>query len=191
MLGSVTIASNIAQAQYARGLIALCAGRHATAFGHLWRVFDPRDTAYHPIWGSWTISELAEAAVTAEHRDLARTALAELEVMGHQTPSPYLHVGLRHARAVLADDADAEGLFKTALDADPDLLAHSAGPSAARARASGYAVNAGSWKLATRCARPATPATSLGCWPGERRPARSCAPRARAATSACPAPPSG
>ncbi|MFC7108621.1 hypothetical protein ACFQQB_54440 [Nonomuraea rubra] len=88
MLGSVTIASNIAQAQYARGLIALCAGRHATAFGHLWRVFDPRDTAYHPIWGSWTISELAEAAVTAEHRDLARTALAELEVMGHQTPSP-------------------------------------------------------------------------------------------------------
>jgi DNA-binding CsgD family transcriptional regulator len=118
VLGSVTIASNIAQAQYARGLIALCAGRHATAFGHLWRVFDPRDTAYHPIWGSWTISELAEAAVTAEHRDLARTALAELEVMGRQTPSPYLHVGLRHARAVLADDADAEGLFKTALDAD-------------------------------------------------------------------------
>lgn len=118
VLGSVTIASNIAQTQYARGVIALCAGRHATAFGHLWRVFDPRDAAYHPIWASWTISELAEAAVTAEHRDLARTALAELEVMGAQTPSPYLHVGLRHARAVLADDEDAEGLFKTALDAD-------------------------------------------------------------------------
>ncbi|MDH2426347.1 LuxR family transcriptional regulator [Sphaerisporangium sp. TRM90804] len=118
VLGSVTIASNIAQIQYARGVIALCAGRHADAFGHLWRVFDRRDAAHHPIWGSWTISELAEAAVTAEHRDLARTALAELEVMGAQTPSPYLHVGLRHARAVLAHHTDAESLFETALEAD-------------------------------------------------------------------------
>ncbi|MFI6818896.1 ATP-binding protein [Nonomuraea sp. NPDC050328] len=118
VLGSVMIASNLAQVQYARGVIALCGGQHATAFAHLWRVFDPGDAAYHPIWGSWMISELAEAAVPAEHRDLARTALAALEEMGAQTPSPYLHVGLRHARAVLADDADAEALFRAAYDAD-------------------------------------------------------------------------
>ncbi|MFI6479967.1 ATP-binding protein [Nonomuraea sp. NPDC050663] len=119
VLGSVTIASNIAMIQWARGLIALCAGQHATAFGHLWRIFDRRDAAHHPNWGSVTISELAEAAVTAEHHDLARTALAEMELMGARSPSPYLHVGLRHARAVLADDIDeADALFEAALAAD-------------------------------------------------------------------------
>ncbi|WP_187414164.1 ATP-binding protein [Nonomuraea sp. PA05] len=118
LLGSVSISSNIAVIQHARGLIALCAGQHTAAFGHLWRAFDRRDTAYHPIWSSFMLGELAEAAVLAEHRELARTALAAMEDMGARTPSPYLHVGLRHARAVLADDADAEGLFKAALEAD-------------------------------------------------------------------------
>jgi DNA-binding NarL/FixJ family response regulator len=33
-------------------------------------------------------------------------------------PSPWLHIGLRHARAVLAADAGAEDLFQAALDAD-------------------------------------------------------------------------
>jgi DNA-binding CsgD family transcriptional regulator len=44
--------------------------------------------------------------------------MAEMETFGRQTPSPALHGGLRHARAVLAGDDDAEPLFRAALRVD-------------------------------------------------------------------------
>ena len=37
--------------------------------------------------------------------------------MAERTPSPWLHVAMRHARALLADDEDAEALFEAGLQA--------------------------------------------------------------------------
>ncbi|SDI62483.1 ATP-binding protein [Nonomuraea jiangxiensis] len=118
VLGTVAITSVVALLQHARGMIALCAGRYDDAFGHLWRLFDPGDTAHHMTWRQWVISELTEAAVAAGRPEPARRAVAELEQVAARTPSPLLHVGLRHARALLADDAGAEALYQDALGAD-------------------------------------------------------------------------
>jgi DNA-binding CsgD family transcriptional regulator len=44
--------------------------------------------------------------------------VAELEVLAAQTPAPVLHADLRMARALMAEDEDAEAQFETALRAD-------------------------------------------------------------------------
>ncbi|MEV0386277.1 AAA family ATPase [Nonomuraea sp. NPDC050643] len=118
VLGGFAISSVVAVLQHAKGVIALCAGRHDDAFGHLWRLFEPGDAAHHVIWRQWVISELTEAAVAAGRQETARRAVAELEQVAARSPSPILHLGLRHARALLADDADAEALYHDALRAD-------------------------------------------------------------------------
>lgn len=118
VLGTVTIRSNMALLRHARGLIALNAGQHEEAFGHLIRVYDPGDTTYHSTWRLWMISDLVDAAVTDPHREAARSAVADLEAIGARTPAPILHVGLRYARAVLAGDDSAERLYLDALAAD-------------------------------------------------------------------------
>jgi DNA-binding NarL/FixJ family response regulator len=42
----------------------------------------------------------------------------DMEAAARQTPSPSLHAGLRYARALLAEDAEAETLFTAALQSD-------------------------------------------------------------------------
>jgi len=103
--------------QMARGASALGAGRHAEAYEHLRRVFDPADPAHHPHRYSRAIGDLADAAVHAGREEDARAVLKELSPLADQTPSPWFHIGLRYARPLLADE-DAEALFQTALDAD-------------------------------------------------------------------------
>jgi DNA-binding CsgD family transcriptional regulator len=66
----------------------------------------------------WLISELAEAAVGSDNQANVKAVMPELEDMVARTPAPLLHVGMRHARALLADDADADPLYQEALDAD-------------------------------------------------------------------------
>jgi DNA-binding CsgD family transcriptional regulator len=61
---------------------------------------------------------LAEAAVHSGHRDDARSVVERLEPTAEITPSPILHVHLRYARAVLADDDSAEDNFLDALRQD-------------------------------------------------------------------------
>jgi DNA-binding CsgD family transcriptional regulator len=61
---------------------------------------------------------LAEAAVRAGRAEEARTIIADLERAALITPSPTLHVQLSYARAVLADDDEAEGLYLAALSQD-------------------------------------------------------------------------
>ncbi|NRQ32448.1 hypothetical protein HII36_11440 [Nonomuraea sp. NN258] len=116
-LGSRANSSAIALIEHARGVIALCAGRREDAFDHLRRLFDRGDPAFHPMQRLWALADLAEAALP-DRREDARPLLAELEQVGTLTPAPMLHLGLRYARAVLADDADAERLYQDALDAD-------------------------------------------------------------------------
>jgi DNA-binding CsgD family transcriptional regulator len=104
--------------QLARGLTALSSGRHADAYGHLRRMFDSSDPAYHHMESCWAIGNLAEAAVRSGNRDDARGVVARLEPLAAQTPSPWFHVAMRHARPLLADDQDAEALFRAGLNAD-------------------------------------------------------------------------
>jgi ATP/maltotriose-dependent transcriptional regulator MalT len=104
--------------QLARGLTALGAGRHADAFAQLRRMFNPSDPAYHRMESCWAIGNLAEAALHSGHRDEAREVLDELEGLAERTPSPWLHVAMGHARALLADDTEAEAFFQAGLEAD-------------------------------------------------------------------------
>lgn len=108
----------LALLQHARGVIALSSDRHAEAYAHLRRVFDPADPVHHPFVRCWLIGDLAEAAIGAGQRDGASAAVRELEKVAERTPAPILHIGLRHARALLAEDDAAEPHYREALDAD-------------------------------------------------------------------------
>ena len=105
-------------AVHARGSGALSAGRHDEAFALLRRLNDPSDPSFHPVGQGWAIADLAEAAIGSGQVDEVRTIVAGLERVAGTMPSPWLHIGLRHARAVLSDDGAAEALFQAALDAD-------------------------------------------------------------------------
>ena len=104
--------------QMARSLTALTVGRHADAYAELRRLFDPADPAHHVVESPWAIGNLAEAAVHSDHVEEARVILQTVAPLIGRTPSPWLHVAVRHASALLAHDADAEELFRAGLQAD-------------------------------------------------------------------------
>jgi DNA-binding CsgD family transcriptional regulator len=108
----------LATVQVARGLTALGEGRHADAFADLRRMHDPADPAYQLALRCYAVAELAEAAIRTGQTDAVGDVVRELEVFAPSTSSPALHIGLRYVRAVLAQDDDAERLFKDALGAD-------------------------------------------------------------------------
>jgi len=107
-----------ATAQLARGLAALGSGLPADALQHLRRIYDPADPAYHDVLKCCTVGDLAEAARRSGDPGGIRVVMDEMETAAGQTPSPLLHAGLRYARALLADDADAGPLFEAALESD-------------------------------------------------------------------------
>lgn len=102
----------LAAVQMARGAAALGAGRHLDAVEHLRCLFAAGDPAYHPTMRWWALGDLVEAAVRSHQRGLVEPMVAELEPAAEQTPAFWLHTVLRHARALLADDRDAEALFR-------------------------------------------------------------------------------
>lgn len=108
----------LATVQLARGIAALGEGRHADAFGNLMRLNDPTDPAYQVALRCYTIAELTEAAVRCDQRGAVEPLVREYEMYAASSPLPALHSGLRHARAVLAPDNEAEKLFRAALDAE-------------------------------------------------------------------------
>jgi ATP/maltotriose-dependent transcriptional regulator MalT len=103
--------------QLARGLASLADGNYEEAYDRLYRVFDPRDPAYH-FTRCWAIGDIVEAAVHCGRQNTARRLLADMESIGEATPLPRLNVGLAFARPLLAEDADAEPLFVSALAQD-------------------------------------------------------------------------
>lgn len=109
----------LAIVQMARGQEALCQGRYGDAFGHLQRVFDPVDPAFHPWLRFYGVAELVEAAVRSEFTEAAREVLRELTPLAEGTPSPALHCGVSLARALLSPPDAAEQLYRVALDAVP------------------------------------------------------------------------
>ena len=105
----------LAASQFARGLAALGAGRPADALAHLRRIHDPADPAYHYGVRCYTVGDLAEAALRGGEVASIGGLLREMETAGRRTTSPSLQAGLRYARALVADDSSAPGLFDAAL----------------------------------------------------------------------------
>ena len=108
----------LATALMARGLAALADGRFDEAYGHFRRLHDPADPAFQFSLRLTTLGDLVDAATHCGHTDQLRPVVAELEETAAQTPAPVLHADLRLARALLAADDEAEGLFEAALRAD-------------------------------------------------------------------------
>jgi DNA-binding CsgD family transcriptional regulator len=92
----------------------ISAGQHTEAYEALCRVFDPADPSFHLADRYHGVMFLAEAAVHAGRVREARDVIAGLEAEA----APTLHRQLSYARAVLADDGEAEDLFTEALRAD-------------------------------------------------------------------------
>jgi len=108
----------LAAAQLARGIAALGGGRPADALGHLRRIHDASDPAYHAAIRCFTVGDLADAARRSGDPESISVLVDEMENAARQTSSPLLHAGLRCARAMLAKEADAGALFETALRSD-------------------------------------------------------------------------
>jgi DNA-binding CsgD family transcriptional regulator len=108
-------------AQFGKVLAALASGRHADAYAAADRLFDPADSAYHPVISAWLIADLAEAARHIDQLDAARTRVAQVEantgerVGGSDT---WVELCLRHARALLAEPNEAGDRFEEALASD-------------------------------------------------------------------------
>jgi len=100
----------------ARGRAELAAGRFAEAFGHLSRLFDQADVAYHRWARGTELADLVDAAVHGgEDLVLVRAVLAEWRQIAATTGAKHLHVQLAYAAAMLAGDDEAEELFQAAI----------------------------------------------------------------------------
>jgi ATP/maltotriose-dependent transcriptional regulator MalT len=110
--------SLLSSVRRARGCAWISCGRYADAYTELSRAFDPADPSYHPRVRFASIMLLAEAAVRCGEQDSARAVIRDLDQVAAVTPAPALHVYLLYARAVLAQDSDAEDLYRTALSQD-------------------------------------------------------------------------
>jgi DNA-binding CsgD family transcriptional regulator len=108
----------MAFAQFGRVLAALATGRHADAYASADRVFDPADPAHHPVISSWLIADLADAARHIDAHAAARARVAQVEAMAGERPGTWITLGLRHARALVADPAEAGERFEEALATD-------------------------------------------------------------------------
>ncbi|MEV6865170.1 AAA family ATPase [Streptosporangium subroseum] len=104
--------------RHARGLAALGGGRYGEAYEQLRRMYDPADPGCDVSLYCCAVGDLADAAVHSGQGAAIAGIVEEMEALALRTPSPSLHAGLRHARAVLADDAEAEPFFEAALRAD-------------------------------------------------------------------------
>jgi DNA-binding CsgD family transcriptional regulator len=104
--------------QLIRGFGLISAGQHGEAYEALVRLFDPADPAFHLSDRFHGVMFLAEAAVHAGRVKEAGKVIAGLEAETAATPATTLHRQLSYARAVLADDDQAEDLFAAALRAD-------------------------------------------------------------------------
>jgi DNA-binding CsgD family transcriptional regulator len=118
-LASLRLSIVLAQAEFARGVTHLTAGRHSEAFDHFARMFDPRGPAHHEVVALAAAPYVIECAVRAGRNDEARRMMRLLEALGQRTPAALVHVGLRFARALLADESEAQDLYELALDSEP------------------------------------------------------------------------
>jgi DNA-binding CsgD family transcriptional regulator len=108
----------MAFAQFGKVLAALATGRHTEAYGYAERLFDPADSAYHPVISAWLIADLAEAAVHIDRLGAARERVRQVEAMAGGQPGAWIALALGHARALVAAPAQAGDRFEEALASD-------------------------------------------------------------------------
>jgi len=108
-----------AQAEFAHGIVAMTAGRNSDAFDHFARMFDRDGLAYHQLVAHAAAPYVVECAVRSGRIAEARRLLAELESLSKRTPAPLVQMGLRYARALVAEESDARRLYEIALTAEP------------------------------------------------------------------------
>ena len=108
-----------AQAEFAHGIVAMTAGRNSDAFDHFARMFDRNGPAYHQLVAHAAAPYVVECAVRSGRIAEARRLLAELESLSRRTPAPLVQMGLRYARALVAEESDARRLYEIALSAEP------------------------------------------------------------------------
>jgi DNA-binding CsgD family transcriptional regulator len=108
----------MAFAQFGKVLAALAGGRYENAYASAERLFDPADSAYHPVISSWLIADLADAARHIDRLDDARARVAQVEEVVGDRPGTWIALVLGHARALLAEPAQAGERFEEALTSD-------------------------------------------------------------------------
>jgi DNA-binding CsgD family transcriptional regulator len=108
----------MAFAQFGKVLAGLASGRHGDAYASADRLFDPADSAYHPVISSWLIADLAEAACHVDRLEVARARVAQVQASAGSRPGTWIALGLSHARALVADAAEAGDRFEEALARD-------------------------------------------------------------------------
>jgi len=108
----------MAFAQFGKVLGGLATGRYADAYASADRLFEPDDSAYHPVISSWLIADLAEAARHIDRLEAARARVAEVEATVGERPGTWVALGLRHARALVAEPTEAGDRFDEALASD-------------------------------------------------------------------------
>lgn len=80
----------MAFAQFGKVLAALASGRHRDAYASAERLFDPADSAYHPVISSWLIADLAEAALHVDELEAARARVAQVEARVGDRPGTWI-----------------------------------------------------------------------------------------------------
>ena len=102
----------LAFVQFTRGRGAVAHQLFAEGRDHLQRMFDPADTAYHPLMGAQGLADLVEACVHLGDREGAESYLTRLESLAAEVPGTLLLAELAFARAIVADDEETyqEGL---------------------------------------------------------------------------------
>jgi DNA-binding CsgD family transcriptional regulator len=118
-LASLRLSIVLAQAEFARGITHLTAGRHSDAFDHFVRMFDPHGPAHHEVVALAAAPYVIECAVRAGRNDEAHRMMKLLEALGKRTPAALVHIGLRFARPLLAEESEAQDLYEFALNAEP------------------------------------------------------------------------
>ncbi len=108
----------LACVQLARGFGFVAVGRHAEGYSALRRLFDPADPCFHPSERFHGVMYLTEAAAHAGMHADVQPIVAGLEEISATSASATLHTHLAYARAVLADDGDAEARYAEALGRD-------------------------------------------------------------------------
>ena len=150
------------------------------------RLFDPGDSAYHPVISSWLIGDLADAA---RHIDRARRrARPGRAGRGERRRAPR-HLDRAGApsrpRAGRGRRRGGRALRRGALER-PRPGGRSSAPGSSSPTASGCGASGESPSPGAPCARRATPSTRSAARRGASRRDASCARQASAAGAACP-----
>jgi ATP/maltotriose-dependent transcriptional regulator MalT len=100
--------------QLTRGFAALGGGQPGDAFDEFRHMVDRNDIAYQYPQCAWVIDYMAEAALLSGRGAEALEPLRHIDELAGGTPASGVVRALAYARAVLADDDQAEALFEQA-----------------------------------------------------------------------------